>query len=614
MTDFITLLRKSYYVLTLFQTNRLYFVFFCMLLLGIFELAGIASVVPFVQIIENPDIINENKWIKAIYDGLDFHSVQNFTIFFGVCVIAMLVLNNLTAATVTWLVASFVNRQGHLLSCYLIREYVGRPYLYFLGIDSSELAKNLLNEVYRVAISIQFALMQAMSRLIISIMIVALLIIIDFQTAIAVSTILVSAYLVMYKLLRSRIVRAGKVTADTLSERFRIVDETFDAIKEIKLRNLDVSAANRFVKPSSLFAKSSTEAIIYSVLPKYLLEIVAFGGVIILMLTIYVSKPASTSVISIMSLYIFAGYRLIPSLQQIYQSWTKARYHYPALEALYDELIVYKNELQVSQYNIEPSTFKEDITFNNKIDLENIQFQYPDSDKKIIDDLSVTIEKNSCIAFVGESGAGKSTLVDMLLGIFNSQGGKISIDGTELNQQNIESWRSKIGYVPQTIVLLNSSISRNIAFEFSEKSIDMKRVELAAKVAGIDDFIKDLDDSFDTITGENGVKLSGGQRQRIGIARALYNNPEILIFDEATSALDGITEDIVMSSIQKLKDQKTIILIAHRLTTIQDCDVIHVMKRGRIIGSGNYEELLERNDTFRKMAKAGERDRKIAEK
>ena len=142
----------------------------------------------------------------------------------------------------------------------------------------------------------------------------------------------------------------------------------------------------------------------------------------------------------------------------------------------------------------------------------------------------------------------------------------------------------------------------------------MKRVELAAKIAGIDGFIKDLDDSYDTITGKNGVKLSGGQRQRIGIARALYNNPEILIFDEATSALDGITEDIVMSSIQKLKDQKTIILIAHRLTTIQDCDVIHVMKQGRIIGSGNYEELLERNDTFRKMAKAGKRDSKIAEK
>ena len=272
-----------------------------MLLLGIFELAGIASVVPFVQIIENPDIINENKWIKAAYIGLDFQNVQNFTIFFGVFVIAMLVLSNLTAATVTWLVTSFVNRQGHLLSCYLIREYVRRPYIYFLGIDSSELAKNLLNEVYRVVNSIQFALMQAMSRLIISIMIVVLLIIIDFQIAISVSTILVSAYLVIYKLLRSRILRAGKVTADALSERFKIVDETFGAIKEIKLRNLDLSAANRFVEPSSLFAKSSTEAIIYSVLPKHLLEIVAFGGVIILMLTLYVSnwkhKSVSKSVI-----------------------------------------------------------------------------------------------------------------------------------------------------------------------------------------------------------------------------------------------------------------------------------------------------------------------------
>ena len=614
MTDFISLLHKSYYVLTLFQAKRLYFVFFCMLLLGIFELAGIASVVPFVQIIENPDIINENKWIKAAYIGLDFQNVQNFTIFFGVCVIAMLVLGNLTAATVTWLVTSFVNRQGHLLSVYLIREYVRRPYLYFLGIDSSELAKNLLNEVFRVVNSIQFALMQAMSRLIISIMIVVLLIIVDFQIAISVSIILVSAYLVIYKLLRSRILRAGKVTADALSERFKIVDETFGAIKEIKLRNLDLSAANRFVEPSSLFAKSSTEAIIYSVLPKYLLEIVAFGGVIILMLTLYVSEPTSTSVISIMSLYIFAGYRLIPSLQQIYQCWTRARYNYPALEALYDDLTAPKSELQVPQFEIEPDTCKDFISFHNKIELKNIQFHYPDSDKKIIDDLSVTIDKNSCIAFVGESGAGKSTLVDMLLGIFNSQGGKILIDGTELNRRNIESWRNKIGYVPQTIILLNSSISRNIAFEFSDKSIDMKRVELAAKIAGIDGFIKDLDDSYDTITGKNGVKLSGGQRQRIGIARALYNNPEILIFDEATSALDGITEDIVMSSIQKLKDQKTIILIAHRLTTIQDCDVIHVMKQGRIIGSGNYEELLERNDTFRKMAKAGKRDSKIAEK
>ena len=189
-------------------------------------------------------------------------------------------------------------------------------------------------------------------------------------------------------------------------------------------------------------------------------------------------------------------------MQQIYQCWTKARYNYPALEALYDDLTAPKSELQVPQFEIEPDTCKDFISFHNKIELKNIQFHYPDSDKKIIDDLSVTIDKNSCIAFVGESGAGKSTLVDMLLGIFNSQGGKILIDGTELNRRNIESWRNKIGYVPQTIILLNSSISRNIAFEFSDKSIDMKRVELAAKIAGIDGFIKDLDDSYDTIMGK----------------------------------------------------------------------------------------------------------------
>jgi ABC-type multidrug transport system fused ATPase/permease subunit len=298
--------------------------------------------------------------------------------------------------------------------------------------------------------------------------------------------------------------------------------------------------------------------------------------------------------IPIITLYAFAGYRLMPSFQQIYSSIAILRYAGPALDSLYDDMKRLKP--LVAKYE----NIQEDVKFNENISLNDINFQYPNASRTSLKKINFSISARTTVGLVGPTGSGKTTLVDLILCLLEAQNGTLKVDGRIINKKNIKAWQNLIGYVPQNIYLTDDTITANIALGVDPMNIDHKEIVRAAKNASIHDFvINELPKKYETTVGERGIRLSGGQRQRIGIARALYRRPQLLILDEATSALDNLTEKIVMEAVQNIGKNITIIIIAHRLSTVRECDKIYLLENGQIKSQGRFEELIESDKNFK---------------
>ena len=329
------------------------------------------------------------------------------------------------------------------------------------------------------------------------------------------------------------------------------------------------------------------------------MELLAFGAMISLVLVLLTTRDGNLSqVLPVLAVYALAGFKLLPALQQIYGSVTTIRGNTAAFDAIKTDLLA-SLTLQNSQSSYASNI---DLDSAKSIRLNNVSFNYPNKQTAALSNLTIDIPVNATVGFVGESGSGKSTTIDLLLGLIKPDKGQLLIDQTVIDSDNISAWQQHIGFVPQSIFLSEGSIAENIAFGLSAKDISLEKVKKAVKLAHLDALVESLPLGLDTKVGERGVQLSGGQRQRIGIARALYNDADILVFDEATSALDGITEKVIMDAIQELSGKKTIIMIAHRLKTVQKCDIIYLMEKGEIVDQGNYQDLINKNVRFRKMA------------
>jgi ABC-type multidrug transport system fused ATPase/permease subunit len=301
----------------------------------------------------------------------------------------------------------------------------------------------------------------------------------------------------------------------------------------------------------------------------------------------------------LITVYAFGGYRLLPALQKVFSAITKIRYNLPIVEILHHDYY----SLPETGEKPESQRRPEALSFTRTIELENIRFRYPNTEEDVIKNQSLSIRANTSVGFVGPTGCGKTTTIDIILGLLEAQSGSLRVDSREITAKNRSNWQANLGYVPQSIFLVDDSIRKNIAFGIAENEIDEESVIKAAQVANLHDFImNDLDRGYETMVGERGVRLSGGQKQRIGIARAVYHDPSVLILDEATSALDGLTENAIMDAIHNLSHKKTILMIAHRLTTVRECDEIFIMEKGVIVDRGTYDELIQRNESFRKMA------------
>jgi ABC-type multidrug transport system fused ATPase/permease subunit len=581
------------------EKRQLVFVFFAMLIMGFMEVVGVGSITPFMSIISDPEIIETNRYLNWAFELFRFETHMDFIFAFGLAVIIFLAINNAARAGISFIIRYYSGKRLHSVSMRLMERYLRQPYIYFLNVNTSDISKNILSEVSTFINKVLIISLQLVTNAIVALAIIALLVAINPLIALAISLILTAAYVLIFTFIRKYLSRMGDERARVNSLKYKFVSEAFGGIKDVKLLGREGVFLRLFSKPSLKFAMNDAVSEVVGESPKFIMETLAFGGILGLILIMLGTGDQVEDFLPLITVYAFGGYRLLPALQKVFSAITKIRYNLPIVEILHHDYY----SLPETGEKPESQRRPEALSFTRTIELENIRFRYPNTEEDVIKNQSLSIRANTSVGFVGPTGCGKTTTIDIILGLLEAQSGSLRVDSREITAKNRSNWQANLGYVPQSIFLVDDSIRKNIAFGIAENEIDEESVIKAAQVANLHDFImNDLDRGYETMVGERGVRLSGGQKQRIGIARAVYHDPSVLILDEATSALDGLTENAIMDAIHNLSHKKTILMIAHRLTTVRECDEIFIMEKGVIVDRGTYDELIQRNESFRKMA------------
>jgi ABC-type multidrug transport system fused ATPase/permease subunit len=563
--------------------------------MAMLDMAGVASIMPFMAVLANPELVESNTILNVAYAKLGFADPQQFLFALGILVFVLLVVSLAFKALTTYAQLRFSMMREYSIGKRLVEGYLHQPYSWFLSRHSADLGKNILSEVGTVISYCIMPMMTLIAQGFIAAALLTLLILIDPKLALIVGLTLGAAYAFTFRATQRLLTRLGTERVTANQARFTAVSEAFGASKEVKVGGLELAYIQRFADPAQTYARNQATALIVGQLPRFALEAIAFGGMLLVMLYLMAQSGSFASALPIIALYAFAGYRLMPALQQIYGAVTQLRFAGPALDALHADLI----SLQPAH----PYPSKDAIVLKQAITLNQIQYRYPNAPQPALKNLSLTIPAKSKVGLVGATGSGKTTTVDLILGLLEAQQGTLTVDDQVITEHNRRAWQRAIGYVPQQIYLADDTVAANIAFGLDAKDIDQAAVEHAAKIANLHEFVtNDLPKQYQTTVGERGVRLSGGQRQRIGIARALYHNPQVLILDEATSALDNLTEQAVMEAVQNLGHEITIILIAHRLNTVIACDIIFLLENGELKAQGTFNQLTQANERFRAMA------------
>jgi len=587
--------KKLWFLLSKSEKKETLLLLAMILVMSLLDVAGVASILPFITILGSPELVETNPLLSWSYNYFGFTAKSDFFFFLGGLVFITLIVSLAWKTVTQYKLLSFVFMREHSIGVRMFEGYLNQPYSWFLDRNSSELGKNLLSELRELLSKMLLPVINLISQSIVSLLMLIMLLIIDYKLALTVAMVLGLFYGLIYKAISKLLLRMGSMRYDSNRERFKVATESLFAIKEVKIGGVEDLYIQRFNSSAKEFAKNEAQLKTITALPRYALEAIAFGGMVLVLLSVLDDNNGVSQVLPIVALYAFAGYRLLPAMQSVYSNATSLRFSETIIDELHKEI--------VSLDRVDKKKEKENISFLDKMTLNNVSFNYPGTDSKVLNDISLTIPANSMVGFVGLTGSGKTTLVDIILGLLDPQKGNLIADGVEINSKNINNWQSKLGYVPQQISLIDASLAENIAFGVKKDEINMKTVQNVSRIASLHDFVNNnLTDNYNTAIGERGVKLSGGQRQRVGLARALYHNPSVLVLDEATSALDNTTERVVMDSIKKLGQEITIIIIAHRLSTIRDCDVIYHLDKGNIISKGTYQELLDSDKKFFEMA------------
>ncbi|MEK6730670.1 MAG: ABC transporter ATP-binding protein [Pseudomonadota bacterium] len=570
---------------------------FPMLVAAIVDVIGIAFVMPFIVMVADPGAIQAHQKLLYFYQLSHASSPHRFLILLGIVLFFVLVIANALGALNNWFMWKFMGAQESKISSRLLEKYLSHPYEFFLNQNTSALMKNIITETEVVSHGIIMYSMQLLTKLFAVFFIVLLLMIVNFKLAVFLSVIMGSVYAVIYAFIRKRLGRISIDMTTSQEARFQLLNESFGGVKEIKFLKLSRFFLNQFKESTEKYTSSKARLQIISTMPKYILESIAFGGVFLIVVYMLAAQHSTATILPILGVYVFAGYRLLPALQTIFMILSSLKGGFASLDLVSHDLLT---SLTINQENSMPSN---KLIMQKTLQLNAIQFSYPNATCPVFSNFHFVVQANTTIGLVGTTGAGKTTLIDIILGVLSHQSGALVVDNVVINGDNLSHWQANIGYVPQQIFLLDNTIASNIAFGIEKENIDYAAVERAARIANLHDFIvSELPLQYQTVVGERGVRLSGGQRQRIGIARALYRDPGVLILDEATSSLDGITELAIMDAIHNLARKKTIIIIAHRLTTLKECDVIYIMEKGKIVDKGKYESLMSVNLEFQKMA------------
>ena len=573
-----------------------------MVAVAMLEAMGVVSVMPFMALVANPQVVQTNPLLASVYHHLAFHDSRSFLIFAGVVTLILLAVSNAAGLLLVRTMFRFVYDEEHLLSERLMARYATRPYAFFLSRNSAELVKNTLSEVTVVVHGLLIPVLQVISRGLVALLLAGLLLAANPLLALLAAAVLGGAYALVYQRVHGFLGRLGRVTTAANAVRFTAASSLLGGIKEIKLYDRAAHFLSVFTGASATHARHSGTYQIVAQVPRYLLEVLAMGGIVVILLYLIATGGQLDQALPVVALYVLAGYRLMPALQQIFAGLASIRFNQPSLRILADDMgATEANEPSAQAAPRLPA-------LQRGIELRSLVYSYPGAADWAVRVDDLTIPARASVAFVGTTGAGKSTIVDLILGLLAPDSGAILADGQAVHAGNLRAWQQQFGYVPQQIYLLDDSITRNIAFGIADADIDPQRVERAARAARLHDFVaRELPQGYATLVGERGVRLSGGERQRIGIARALYRDPSILVFDEATAALDTSTEAAVMQAIESLSGSKTIIIIAHRLATVRRCQVIFLVENGTVAARGTYDELVQGSRRFRTMVEDMER-------
>ena len=573
----MSLFRKIWSLFNASERKKVTLLFFLMIFMSFFEILGLGSIMPFLTVLGDPEAIVTNKYLKATYEYLEFKDKNSFLIFLGVSALIILVIGSVLKSITSYSKYRFSSLRNHSFGQRILENYLNKPYSYFLNRNSSEMIKIILSEVEIVISQGLTPALNILTQTILSITIVCFLIVLDPILALILFVIFVGFYLIMYLTLQKYIQRIGKKRINANTKRFKIVSETLGGIKDIKIFGLERVYLKIFNKPSYEFSHYNSINSTLAELPQFLVEVIAFGSILTMSIFAIISEDISIGkLLPILDLYALGALKLKPSVSAIYKSLTTMKFGASAVDNVIKDLkIINKEKTNVND--------NKKLNFKKQLILKDIFFTYPNANEVILKQVDLEVKANTTVGVVGQTGAGKSTLVDIILGLLTPDSGQITLDGNQLNKKNLRHWQNNIGYVPQSIFLLDDTIINNIAFGIEESKVNVEQVKRVAKMAQVHEFVSKLEFGYSTIIGERGVRLSGGQRQRIGIARALYNNPELLVLDEATSSLDTKTELDIMKAIDGLSGKKTIIMIAHRLSTIEKCDKIITVENGKIL-------------------------------
>lgn len=598
----INLIKKMKIIIAPQEKRQLLVLFVSILLAALFQTLGVVSILPFMSIVMQPEIIESNRWLNWLYNSLGFTGVNSFIVFMGILMLFIIIIGNLTSALATWLKVRFVWRKNHNISSALLKKYLSLPYVYFLTQNTADLSKNILSEAGVLTNGFILPLIDITIKGFTAIGILSMLLFTNIYTTILSVIIFGGSYALIYFYFHSKLKINGAKRLTENKQRFKTAGEALGGIKDIKVMGREDFFYHKYLKHSLEFSNLQAWILLIGVMPRYFLETMAFGGIVSLVLYFISTTGNADEVIPIISFFAFAAYRLLPALQVIFAAFTQVRFSQTTVNKIIEDLSekggVREQFLAVEKEPIKP------MPFNTSLQLKEVSYNYPNTNEPVIHNISLLIKHNTSIGLVGPTGAGKTTLVDIILGLLTPQKGEFSADGVKINENNILNWQKNLGYVPQHIYLSDDTIINNIAFGIPDEKIDRKIVEHVARISNLHGFIiSDLPNGYQTIVGERGIRLSGGERQRVGIARALYHDPEVLVLDEATSSLDGITESVVLEAVNNVAKLKTIIIIAHRLTTVKNCDIIYLIDKGKIVTQGTYDELMNSSASFRAMAK-----------
>ena len=560
------MLKKLNLLLTRKDKQFLFGLFIFSIIISIIETIGISIIMPFISLASDFNQIHTNEYYRNIYQFFNFSKESSFVITFGIVLIAFYIFRSAINMFYFYLLARFSYGRYHLIVYRLFENYIGMPYRNFIERNSSELTKTIINEAQNLTQLIANILFM-MSEVFVMILIYSMFIYINWKITLILTIILVLNALFLTKTVSKIIKNQGIKREEFQRSFYDVINTAFGNFKMIKLRGEEQKIKKEFSKYSYGFAHSNMINQTLSHFPRLFLEAISFSLVaFIVVYLVFKYQSDISGSFGLLSMFVLGLYRLMPSVNRILTSYNQILFHIKSLEIIHNDLI----------YEVEDLGDKE-IAFNEKIELKDISFSYIEG-KKVLNSVSLVIKKGEKIAFTGESGSGKSTLIDIIIGLYKPESGAIEVDNRVLNEKNVKSWRTKIGYIPQTIYLFDGTVAQNVAL--GEK-IDKSKMIDVLKQANIWDFLKEHHQGLETKVGEGGVKLSGGQKQRIAIARALYSNPEVLVLDEATSALDNKTESKIMNEIYKVSKDKTLIIIAHRLSTLDKCEKVYRLVNGK---------------------------------